>query len=134
MLSLFWLHLVYNGWLNSIQNRDSKCHGINFCFTFNKPWALPLTCLHSLTCSHSPTCFLYLLLSCFYNFLLSILIQFFKIENFLLSYSTIYAYSSGIEEALDPSALATLACTASEISLTTDFPEPIIGITISCLK
>ena len=37
LLSLFWLHLAYNGWLDSSQNRDSKCLGINFCFIYNNP-------------------------------------------------------------------------------------------------
>ena len=57
MLSLFWLHLVYNGWLDSSQNRDSKCLRINFRSAYNKPWAPSLTCFHS-PCFLHPTCFL----------------------------------------------------------------------------
>ena len=58
LVSLFWLHLVYNGWLDSSQKRDSKCLRINFSLIslFNDHWAPSLTCFHtfwSLTCLHT---------------------------------------------------------------------------------
>ena len=58
MLSLFWLHLVYNGWLDSSQNRNSKCIRINFSLIllFYDHWAPSLTCFHtfwSLACLHT---------------------------------------------------------------------------------
>ena len=57
-LSLFWLHLLYNGWIDSSQNRDSKCIRINFSLIplFYDHWDPSLTCFHTfwfLTCLHT---------------------------------------------------------------------------------
>ena len=72
MLSLFWLHLVYNGWLDSSQNRGSKCHRNNLSLIplFYDHWAPFLTCFHAFLISNLFAC-------------ISLLIPifFFKIEN-----------------------------------------------------
>ena len=51
LLSVFWLHLVYNGWLDSSQNRDSKCLRIHPFVLWSLSTILNLfpflTCLHT---------------------------------------------------------------------------------------
>ena len=73
MLSLFWLHLFYNGWLDSSQNRDSKCLRINFSLIplFYDHWTPTLTCFHT-----------FLICNLFAYFHFRSLFPFFKIENF----------------------------------------------------
>ena len=73
MLSLFWLHLFYNGWLDSSQNRDSKCLRIKFLLIplFYDHWAPTLTCFHT-----------FLISNLFAYFHFRSLFPFIKIENF----------------------------------------------------
>ena len=70
LLYLFWLHLVYNGWLDSSQNMNGKCLRINFHFIFSMlVWSL----------THFHTFW-----SCFHIFHFgSLVIPLLKIENFL---------------------------------------------------